>query len=588
MGSIHQRIDSANVLHSSQFVWTDAKYLGDLLWRLPGFYLRDLGEAGKPNQYTAFGLDWGSIPILLDGRPLNNPLTGAVNLYDIPIESIEQVEILDGADALMYGGQGAALNLVTRQYNNNRPVTKLRYMQGPFEYGLTDGLFTQNVARGTNVMVGLQRHVSDGRFTNSAYDSWHVRSRVRYNYSDRLNIALSHFYSSATNGMNGGIDTTSPSQFDEVSALVQSPNANDDVSRHDVTLNGIARLFRDTSSTTQFSFYFSEIDRSYNNPDSISQRTTSSLMGARLLQNNTLGGITTTVGADIQRERLQGNRFMSSEGEYRAALFGKTEFDLFDFLKPAASLRIEQRGSRSVFSYGLGMKSTLAEFLMIRGDYSFSQKLTSIQDRLTQPLNPLLPDVGEYKTFRLRLDVSFGSSANISLMGYHQTALQTFWYTEIRPPVFTISFPQIETDQIIGSLFFKPWKLECVWTGMYTMSQHDGIEKTLFPKWTTTGEFAYRDKILKDVMELRTGVRMQYASSHHGIEFYPQYGVYVENTGKEIEPAFTLDLFAIAKLGDAYLTLSWENLLDKQYVTVSGYPMPGRTFRFGFNWTFLD
>ena len=42
--------------------------------------------------------------------------------------------------------------------------------------------------------------------------------------------------------------------------------AHDDRSRRDVTLSAIARIFSDSSSTTQASFYYSTLEREYWNP----------------------------------------------------------------------------------------------------------------------------------------------------------------------------------------------------------------------------------------------------------------------------------------------------------------------------------
>ncbi|MEK6566375.1 MAG: hypothetical protein AABZ41_06690, partial [Bacteroidota bacterium] len=75
MGSMVGFIDSTGMFHRSQIMWTDARYFGDLVWRAPGFFLRELGAAGKPNQLNAFGDENAGIAILLDGRPMNDPLT---------------------------------------------------------------------------------------------------------------------------------------------------------------------------------------------------------------------------------------------------------------------------------------------------------------------------------------------------------------------------------------------------------------------------------------------------------------------------------------------------------------------------------
>ncbi|MBI3579776.1 MAG: TonB-dependent receptor plug domain-containing protein, partial [Ignavibacteriales bacterium] len=204
------------------------------MWTIPGFFLRELGEPGQPQHMTFEGIDSRGISVQIDGRPLHDPVTGTYNLYDIPLEYAEKLEFVDGTLSPFYGSNASAatLNFVTHQYNNNRPLTKIKYLQGPSEHILSDGIFAQNVARGFNFMFGFQRLVTDGRFQNSKYDSWNLRSRLRYNYSKRLNFWLSDFYNKSTTGFNGGIDVQkSPSIFDEVTALVRTREAAQTVSR---------------------------------------------------------------------------------------------------------------------------------------------------------------------------------------------------------------------------------------------------------------------------------------------------------------------------------------------------------------------
>ena len=66
IGNINQHSDSTDVLHSSQFVQTDSRELSDLIWKIPGFLMRDLGEFGLPGQLNAMGMDGQTITVLLD------------------------------------------------------------------------------------------------------------------------------------------------------------------------------------------------------------------------------------------------------------------------------------------------------------------------------------------------------------------------------------------------------------------------------------------------------------------------------------------------------------------------------------------
>jgi hypothetical protein len=64
--------------------------------------------------------------------------------------------------------------------------------------------------------------------------------------------------------------------------------------------------------------------------------------------------------------------------------------------------------------------------------------------------------------------------------------------------------------------------------------------------------------------------------------------LYEENTETNVGMWTRLDAFAILKVGNAYITLSYENLLDANYTITPVYPMPDRSFRLGVNWVFID
>jgi hypothetical protein len=72
------------------------------------------------------------------------------------------------------------------------------------------------------------------------------------------------------------------------------------------------------------------------------------------------------------------------------------------------------------------------------------------------------------------------------------------------------------------------------------------------------------------------------------MQFDPQTLSYVQNYTSIIGRSTTLDLFMILKIGDAHISLSWQNVLNTLYVFSPIYPMPGGHFRLGVNWVFLD
>jgi iron complex outermembrane receptor protein len=84
--------------------------LGDALVEVPGLYLRGsaLGESFPASGVGALTLR--GIPrtprtlVLIDGQPLNNALSGAVNFTGIPMYDVDRVEVVRGPFSALYGG----------------------------------------------------------------------------------------------------------------------------------------------------------------------------------------------------------------------------------------------------------------------------------------------------------------------------------------------------------------------------------------------------------------------------------------------------------------------------------------------------
>ena len=606
MGQIINEVDTTNILHQKQFLWSDAKYIGDLLWKLPGFFYRDLGEAGKWGELNAFGVDGRGVAILLDGRPMNDPVTGTYNISDLPLEFIDHTEILSGSTSILASDEnGTAMNFVSRSYNSFHPLTKLRFVQDPKGTLLTDGLFTQNVARGLNLMIGFQRTVTIGHYTNAALDAWNVRTRLRYNFSDRLNISLTDFYTKAGNELNGGVDPSqSTSLFDEASAGVFNRYAHDDRSRHDVTLSAIERIFSDSSSTTQTSFYYSALEREYWNPldyqnenyQSIDDSTKASFWGFRLQQQFLFNPIRLTVGGNLERRQSDSTHTLPSHIESEKSLFGQVELRFIDIFIPSVSLRSTSLDGESNLSSGIGVKSMLSDWLTLFVDASWFGRFPTMQERYWKDsiiirTNEIQKE--QHAFIQGGVNINAGSNLQLNLIGFQQTVKNAIVY---RPAVTTYGSSAISVSNIdkIKSLGLNGRILFC-WRhfevfGVMTLTRYNQLDtvKSLIPDIILSGEVNYRDKFFKEKLDAKFGICSRFYNRQQGMRFDPQTLSYSQYQTELIGRSTTLDLFMILKISDAQISLSWNNILNAEYILAPIYPMPGRNIRLGVNWVFTD
>lgn len=602
IGTLTGRQDTTD-LSAARFIWTDALTLGDLLLYKPGYVVQTLGSAGQPDLLTVGGIDWRGIAILMDGRPLNDLVTGVENINEIPLEFIDHIELLTGAGAFLYGanGSGATMNLVTRQYNTGRPITKVRFSQGPSEHLLTDAFFSQNVVRRLNVMIGVQRQVTDGRFFNSAYDSWIVRSRVRYNPSERFNFSLTDFYRRSVTGMNGGVQIDSMraqgvDPFNEAEAIVSTRTASQTTTRRDVTFNGIGTFFADTTWTTKLILYYSTADRSYR--DSSASGTFDSfswtLTGASLRQMINLGPVRIDAGGQAESRKATLDMPTRTVKRNAASWYGRISLDGPGF-QPAVFVRGESYGEGEAFSYGASVSTNLLEPLRLDAAYSRFARFPTLQESSWGLYRFLTGNIDLLERHRLaelsatlRLGEAFRTSLSVSRRMISNALLfRPFSPTSPLPVVVEVS-PEVSVTQIVGGAAVHFWVFDLSGSLTYTETKNQSAIFTTSPRFILTGEAAYRDDLLDGALRTRLGLRSRYFSRHDGVQFYPAAQISVASTKGPLNPFSTLDLYGVFTIGDAFVTITWENVLDKNYLTVYPYPELGRNIRVGVNWIFLD
>jgi vitamin B12 transporter len=110
---------SVTLIERKDIEATGAPNVAELLRQTPGIQLLDSGTRGGLTAAQIRGGDPNFTLVLLDGVPLNDstdPQGGAVNLQSLPTAGIERIEILRGPVSDFYGSTGLAgvVNIVTR------------------------------------------------------------------------------------------------------------------------------------------------------------------------------------------------------------------------------------------------------------------------------------------------------------------------------------------------------------------------------------------------------------------------------------------------------------------------------------------
>ena len=99
---------SAVVLDRRAIEQSGRRDVGELLLNVPGVVVTQSGGPGSPSRVSIRGSSANEVLVVVDGTPINSPITGEADLSRIGIESLERVAVLPGAQSARYGSRALA------------------------------------------------------------------------------------------------------------------------------------------------------------------------------------------------------------------------------------------------------------------------------------------------------------------------------------------------------------------------------------------------------------------------------------------------------------------------------------------------
>lgn len=610
VGTLDRNLDRTFVRTREDLHWIDYRYLGDILESFPGALTRNQQGEGQYHQITFDGSDWRGIAFMSNGRPLNDPSTGIYNMYLFTPEYADRVEVVTGPRAFLYGfnAAGGAVNLVTKNYNSNKPFTKLDYSEGAYGYAFADGTFSQNISRRVNLTFGFQHQATDGRFTNSIYDGWISRAKIRIMISPTLNIILAHNYAGTQTGLNGGIDLTasgSTRAFDRIQAVVRNPDAYEKNSRHDADLSLVGTLFGDTTNVSTLTLYYSHSLREYRDEENRSQPNgifirsdhVTSWMGGLFTQNYDTEFQRLLFGASVELRQVVGSPNLGRHRNVAGAVWLKEEALLGNNLTVAAYGRVDEYRRQTFLGIGGDATLRLNRLVSLFGGVSTSRRVPDYQELFWQDstvLNPGGVSAEVHRVAEAGVAVALGDAGRIRLAAFHRT---------VADPIVTVPtglpnspFPSfsignagaISSNGISARVDLRIWYLALDGTAEYITRTQSGGALDDVPRLWARGGIYFWHTLLGGKLELKAGVQGKFALSHKGLAFNPEAVAYVPSPGPALGSSGTVDFSLIAHIGDAYIHFIWENLPDVRYYGIPFTPAGERALRFGISWEFLN
>lgn len=162
-----------------------AKDVAALIEKIPSVKISQYGGLGSSKSVRMRGSTAGQVLVLIDGRPLNSPRDGEVDLSTIPTSSIERIEIMHGPGSSLYGSgaMGGTIHIITKKPPKDKPETVLESSFGTYR------TYTERLTHGATAgkfgyLISGEYLDSEGHRGNSEYTSKASQTQFTYDIDD--------------------------------------------------------------------------------------------------------------------------------------------------------------------------------------------------------------------------------------------------------------------------------------------------------------------------------------------------------------------------------------------------------------------
>ncbi len=562
--------DSVTVVTEKEIQEKGKQNVLDVLRDVPGVFIKQSGSYGGEEEIYIRGTNSAHTLIMIDGVQVGDPMksTGKIKISDISTDNIEKIEIIRGAQSVLYGSSaiGGVINIITKK-GRGKPTYYISAEGGSYETfrekagvsGSTDRInYSASVSRLDT--KGVSKADEDlGNIEEDYYHDTNLSACVGGRISETITANLSARHSDSSMDFDAPSDIDANNVMDTTITSI-SANFNQDLFdwwQHIVKL-GVTEVEREY-------FYGGAFNNSYDGTNKV----------ASWQHNFFIGDIdTVTAGFDYQEEKGDGKGHSSNYNIPNKSVDTKSFF-IQNKLTPLKGFSFTlgaRHDDHQTFGGEDTYKGALAYFFektgtKIRGSYGTGFRAPSLYQLYSN-----------YGYTGLRPEESRGYDAGIDqeLLGGKVSLSLTYFHTKIDDMIEW----NWDTEKYynVGKVRTEGWETVFSYRPVKSLSLHAHYTYTE-AKDETEGDsnngkyLRYRPQHtggaainIKPLEQLNLNLSAQYVGKR-----------YRNDSNTEEMPAYTLFNLAASYDMNKYLQFFGrvENLTNKKYQSVYQYGEPG-------------
>lgn len=187
-----------DVVTAKEIESSGSSNIAEALTDITSVNISDYGGPGALKTIKMRGSSASQVLVLVDGRSINSPRDGEVDLSSLPMDNTDRIEVMHGPGSSLYGagGMGGVVNIITKNPPKEKQKTEIISSFGTYR------TYTERILHGARISKlgylltgGYQS--SEGIRDNSAFYAKDLNAKFDYQLNDYNDLILnSGFYRS--------------------------------------------------------------------------------------------------------------------------------------------------------------------------------------------------------------------------------------------------------------------------------------------------------------------------------------------------------------------------------------------------------